>query len=40
MVKVEAELKDPNIWNIHYRMYLTGDNTIRFPWRLPEDFPE
>jgi len=20
-------------------MYLTGDNTITFPWYIPEDFP-
>lgn len=21
-------------------MYLTGDNSIKFPWHIPEDIPE
>ena len=39
MTKQDIELKDTHIYSHFYRMYLTGDNSIKFPWSIPEDFP-
>jgi len=39
MVKQDVELKDANMYYHLHRIYLIGDNTITFPWGLPEDFP-
>ena len=32
-------MKDEDIWSHTHRMYLLGDNSIKFPWFLPSDFP-
>jgi len=32
-------MKDEEIWSHTHRMYLLGENSIKFPWFLPEDFP-
>ena len=32
-------MKDEDIWSHTHRMYLLGDNSIKFPWFLPKDFP-
>ena len=32
-------MKDEDIWSHTHRMYLLGENSIKFPWYLPKDFP-
>mmetsp|Transcript_41315 Transcript_41315/g.62937 ORF Transcript_41315/g.62937 Transcript_41315/m.62937 type:complete len:296 (-) Transcript_41315:1272-2159(-) len=33
-------IKDANIWGHTHRMYLVGDNSFNFPWKIPKDFPK
>ena len=35
----EIAMKDEEVWCHSHRMYLLGDNSIKFPWYLPQDFP-
>jgi hypothetical protein len=32
-------MRDSEIWNHYYRMYLIGENSISYPWYMPKDFP-
>jgi len=32
-------MRDQEVWCHSHRMYLLGDNSIKFPWYLPKDFP-
>ena len=35
----DLAMRDEDIWSHTHRMYLLGDNSIKFPWYLPKDFP-
>jgi hypothetical protein len=37
--ETNLNLKDIDIFNHSYRMYLLGENSISFPWYMPKDFP-
>ena len=37
--ETNLNLKDIDILNHNYRMYLIGENSISFPWYMPKDFP-
>ena len=39
LTDTELEMKDGDVWCHSHRMYLLGDNSIKFPWYLPQDFP-
>ena len=32
-------MRDEDIWSHTHRTYLLGDNSIKFPWFIPKDFP-
>ena len=32
-------MQDSDIWSHTHRMYLLGENSIKFPWFIPKDFP-
>lgn len=32
-------MKDNLIWHHSYRTYLIGENSIKYPWIVPTDFP-
>jgi len=34
----EMQMRDEDIWSHTQRMYLPGDNSIKFPWYLSKDF--
>lgn len=36
----DYELKDNLIFGHTHRMYLCGENSIKFPWFIPKDFPK
>ena len=35
----EFGMNDDCVWSHTHRMYLIGQNNIRFPWFIPKDFP-
>lgn len=35
----DLAMRDEDIWSHTHRMYVLGDNSIKFPWYLPADFP-
>lgn len=37
--ETDHKLKDCHIWSHTHRMYLIGNNSIRYPWFIPKDFP-
>ena len=32
-------MQDEDIWCHSYRTYLLGENSMKFSWYLPKDFP-
>lgn len=32
-------MRDEDIWSHSHRMYLLGDNSVKFPWFVSKDFP-
>ena len=32
-------MRDEDIWSHSHRMYLLGNNSVKFPWFVPKDFP-
>ena len=35
----DFSMKDNLIWYHTHRVYLVGENSIKFPWVIPKDFP-
>lgn len=35
----EFGMNDDCVWSHTHRMYLIGQNNIKFPWFIPKDFP-
>ena len=36
----DYDIDDPAIWHHYHRMYIIGQNSIKFPWIIPKDFPK
>ena len=32
-------MRDHEVWSHAHRMYLIGNNSIKYPWQIPKDFP-
>jgi len=39
MGESEIHMKDTDVFNHTYRMYLIGSNSISYPWYMPQNFP-
>lgn len=37
--ETDFSMKDNLIWYHSYRTYLVGENSIKYPWVIPKDFP-
>ena len=35
----DLHMRDSDIWSHSYRMYFIGQNSISFPWFIPQNFP-
>jgi len=35
----DLAMNDAAIWSHSHRMYVIGNNSIKFPWFIPKDFP-